>query len=295
MSRRGLSRAASGVAALALLATLGSCGADTPPAAPTPGSTASTEAVDLASTHIHAATRDPQTSDLLLATHEGLLRQTAGRLHRVGPVIDLMSFAIGPDGTFYASGHPGPGTDLPEPVGLITSVDSGRSWQIASRAGESDFHALAVGPTSIAAYDGTLVTTKDRQNWTTRAIGSPPRTLAAAPGSGTLLATTAVGLLRSADDAASWQTLMPPEVAVLAAWADERTAVIATTTGRLAVSEDAGATWELGPASLGEIQTLSAQRTSGDSSGGRLEVITVVGARVLRTTDAGATTEVLAP
>ena len=58
--------------------------------------------------------------------------------------------------------------------------------------------------------------------------------LAASPDSGTLLATTQAGLLRSADDGVSWETLSPPEAAVLVAWADEDTVVAATATGRLA-------------------------------------------------------------
>jgi hypothetical protein len=93
---------------------------------------------------------------LLLATHQGLFRQAAGELHQSGPVIDLMSFSIAPDGTYYASGHPGAGTDLPEPTGLLTSTDSGHSWQVLSRGGESDFHALAAGPRIFTAVDGTL-------------------------------------------------------------------------------------------------------------------------------------------
>lgn len=239
--------------------------------------------------HIHAAVRDPANGDLLLATHEGLFRQTSGSLHRVGPVIDLMGFAIGSDGNYLASGHPGPGTDLPQPVGLITSADSGQTWQVASRAGQSDFHAMAVGPAGVIGFDGALVTSSDRTTWVTRGIPSPPRSLAASPESGTLLATTEAGLLRSLDDAATWHTLTPPEPAVLAAWADEHTIAVATTTGHLATSSDAGATWTLGPKPLGVIDTISAHPVAD----GQVEIIVSVGGTVLQTTDIGATTDTL--
>ena len=77
-------------------------------------------------THVHGIARDLQTGDLLLATHQGLFREVNSELVRVGPVIDLMGFTLNPEGTFYASGHPGVGVDLPQPVGLISSTDSGR-------------------------------------------------------------------------------------------------------------------------------------------------------------------------
>ena len=83
--------------------------------------------------------------------------------------------------------------------------------------------------------------------------------------------------------------MSPPETAVLAAWADERTIVIATDTGRLATSDDAGTTWALQRKSIGTAEALHAQR----STAGELEVIAVVDSKVLRTTDSGATTEVL--
>lgn len=240
--------------------------------------------------HIHAVARDPKTGELLLATHEGLFRLVGSELRRTGPVVDLMGFAVGPDGTYYASGHPGRGVDLPQPVGLLTSTDSGLSWQVASRGGESDFHALAVGPTTVTGFDGALRTTTDRKNWTDRTITAPPRALAAAPNSGALLATTGAGLLLSADDGTSWRALSPPQLAVLVAWADERTIVIATRNGQLATSEDAGGTWTLHPKAIGPAEALYAKR----GTDGKVEIVVVVAGRVLSTTDGGATTEPLA-
>lgn len=243
----------------------------------------------VAITHIHAVARDPKTDELLLATHEGLFRQVDGELRQNGPIIDLMSFAVGPDGTYYASGHPGVDVDLPQPVGLLTSTDAGRTWQVASRGGESDFHALAVGPKSVTGFDGALRTSTDRRTWTTHSIAAPPRALAAAPTSGTLLATTSAGLLISGDDGGSWRKLASPEAALLVAWADERTIVTATTGGQLATSNDAGATWTLHPKSIGAAEALFAQH----GTDGQLEIIVVVDGKVLRITEAGETAETL--
>lgn len=241
-------------------------------------------------THTHALARSRQTGELLLATHEGLFRLSdGGSLRRVGPLVDLMGFAVGPDGTFYASGHPGAGTPLPEPAGLLTSTNEGQTWQVASRGGQSDFHALTAGPTSVVGFDGVLRTTTDRRTWVTRTISSPPRTLTAAPGSGALLATTADGLHASTDDGASWRSLTPPETAVLASWADDDNVVIVTASGRLATSSDRGLTWTLHPRSVGAPEALFAYA----AGKGQIEVFVVVGSKILRTTDAGATTTVL--
>ena len=108
-------------------------------------------------THVHAITRDTVTGGgagagtILLATHEGLFHLQDGELTQMGPVVDLMGFTVTPEGRYLASGHPGPGTDLPEPVGLIESTDQGQTWQVLSRGGESDFHALAAGPNGVIA------------------------------------------------------------------------------------------------------------------------------------------------
>lgn len=261
-----------------------------PGASGAPTSAALTARAESAISHIHAVTRDPKTQSLLLATHEGLFRQDQGGLQAVGPAIDLMSFTVSSDGTYYASGHPGPQTDLPQPLGLITSRDSGQSWQVASRGGGSDFHAMAVTPTAVVGFDGALRVSRDRTSWTEGTITSPPRTLAVAPGSGTLLATTAAGLMRSDDDGSTWRLApSPPELLVLVSWADEKTVVGATSRGRIATSGDSGQTWTTGPEPLGPIDALWAARTPD----GQVEVMAAIGTTVIRTLDSGATTETL--
>lgn len=288
-------RAVFGVAAVAVLALLAGCSStsDTGNESTGVGSSTSTAAGEAAGQatpliHVHGIARHPRTGDLLVATHQGLFHQVDGELVRKGPAIDLMGFTIGDDGTLYASGHPAPGTDLPQPVGLITSQDTGRTWQVASLGGRSDFHALTAGPNGVIGFDGTLRHTSDKRTWTTRDIPSPPRVLAASPTSGTLLATTSAGLLMS-HEGATWTSLAPPETAVLAAWADEETIVTSSAEGRLATSSDAGQTWTLHPTSIGPAEALWAGRTSD----GQVEIIASVEGRVISTTDAGTTTQTL--
>ena len=181
-ARRRLLLAGSALATMAVLTACGSPGTATPSArggspgtAPAATAAASSPAATSSSrppvaiTHIHAVARDPKSGELLLATHEGLFRHVNGDLVQNGPVIDLMGFAVAPDGTYYASGHPGVGVDLPQPVGLITSTDAGRSWRVASRGGQSDFHALTASGDTVYGYDGTLrVSTDAGRTWTDR-------------------------------------------------------------------------------------------------------------------------------
>ncbi|WP_298591797.1 F510_1955 family glycosylhydrolase [uncultured Kocuria sp.] len=240
-------------------------------------------------THVHAITRDAATGTVLLATHEGLFRLQDRELTQVGPAVDLMGFTVTPEGRYLASGHPGAGTDLPEPVGLIGSTDRGETWEVLSRGGESDFHTLAAGPDSVLGFDGQLRVGTDGRSWEIREIPSAPASLAIAPGTGTVLATTEDGVLRSDDDGATWDALDTPQLMSRVAWADDRTIVGAGIDGHLLTSRDAGRTWTAGAEPVGEITALGA----GTTEDGEIEALLVVGTDVLRTTDGGNSTESL--
>jgi photosystem II stability/assembly factor-like uncharacterized protein len=61
---------------------------------------------------------------------------------RISPEpFDVMGLAVSTKG-FYASGHSGPGSKLPEPVGLLLTTDRGATWKKVSLSGEVDFHTL---------------------------------------------------------------------------------------------------------------------------------------------------------
>lgn len=235
--------------------------------------------------HIHGVARDPASGDVLLATHGGLYRVDPSGPTPVGPVVDLMGFAVSPGGAYLASGHPGPGVDLDQPVGLIRSEDGGQSWAAVSRAGESDFHTLTAGPGVVAGFDGALRVGTDGSSWQQRSIPAPPRTLSASPTGSRLLATTEQGLLSSDDEGRTWTPVTTPDLLVTVAWADADTLVGVSVTGSLVVSEDAGGTWAAG-GSVGQASAVSATSTADG-----LDVLLVVGETVVRTTDLGETLE----
>lgn len=163
---------------------------------------------------------------------------------KIGGANDLMGFTPGQDeGTFYASGHPGPGSDLPNPLGLIKSRDGGKTWEPLSRQGESDFHALTTTKSGIVAFDGELRTSADGKTWKTVAVDFAPAALAGHPHSDTVLATTPEGVQRSTDGGTTWTLVTSSPVIQFAAFAHPTEAVGVQPNGTVHYSADAGATW----------------------------------------------------
>lgn len=122
--------------------------------------------------HVHGIARHPDSGDVFVATHDGLfVIGGSGQPRHVGPAIDLMGFTITKSGDLLASGHPGIGTDLPQPVGLIESVDGGKTWSVRSRGGQSDFHALSSSALGVVGYDGVMRASDDGRSW--RTLPSP--------------------------------------------------------------------------------------------------------------------------
>ncbi|MBG6224093.1 photosystem II stability/assembly factor-like uncharacterized protein [Arthrobacter sp. CAN_A2] len=272
-------------AALAVL--LSACTTPTPTLQDAP--TEPTASAGYPSGHIHGMSVDPGTDRILLATHDGLFDVTRSPAQQIGPTIDLMGFTATGDGTLYASGHPGPGTDLPDPVGLITSTDDGRSWEPVSRQGETDFHALAATGTGLIGYEGRIVTSADGHHWMVTADDVPAYNLAAATG-GTVLATTEQGLYRSEDSGATWTTVPNAPLLAFTTFAGD-TAIGVTPDGTVHTSADAGLTWTQRGAILGEPAAIAADHT-GDKTH-RIWVATNEGIEV--SSDNGATFNPLAP
>lgn len=179
--------------------------------------------------------------------------------------------------------------DLPEPVGLIESNDQGETWEVLSRGGESDFHALVAGTDRVLGFDGQLRASRDGRTWNTLSIPSDPAYLAMSPDAGTVLATTEEGVLRSGDDGATWTTLDTPQLMSLITWVDDATIVGAGIDGHLLTSIDAGNTWTASDNPIGEITALG----TGRADDGEAEVLLMADSTILRTTDGGKTTEQL--
>lgn len=275
---------------LAVAGVLFGCSGDTPAppeaaARSTPGGDAAGPDFGLPITHIHGVVRDPATGGVVIATHEGAFERRDGDWYSMGDVIDLMGFTIAPDGTWFASGHPGIDSDLPQPVGLISSADRGQTWWVRSRGGQSDFHALSSGPSGILGFDGTLRTSPDGTTWADVPIPAAPFALSVEPASGDVLATTEQGLFTSTDDGATWTALEPPALVALIDWADENTAVGLTVDGNLVISEDSGQSWTTGPSLPSQAQAMSAHRLPS----GEVEILVASDEGVLTSVDDGAT------
>jgi photosystem II stability/assembly factor-like uncharacterized protein len=244
-----------------------------------------TEGAALPSPHVHAVAIDPADGRVLLATHEGLFRYDDAGSTRVGPVIDLMGFTVAGPGHFYASGHPGPGVDLPQPVGLIESTDGGQSWSPVSRQGQSDFHALTASSAGVIGFDGAaLLATSDGRRW--RELHPPvaPYALAAAPDGAVLLATAASGPVRSTDAGATWAPVEGAPLLQVVDWAEGQTVAGVTPEGTIAVSDDAGATWTERAGVGGPPQAVAASPLPD----GSLRVLVVSADAILDSRDGGA-------
>ncbi|WP_409332017.1 F510_1955 family glycosylhydrolase [Trujillonella humicola] len=234
--------------------------------------------------HVHGVEVDPADAGaVLLATHDGLFRVDDGASTRVGPVIDLMGFTVAGPNRYLASGHPGPGVDLPQPVGLIESTDGGRTWEQLSRQGESDFHALTVSTAGVLGYDGSLMRSSDGLEWEQLTIPAVPASLSASPDGGEMLAATAEGLLRSVDGGVSWSPSEGAPPLQVVDWATDGTAVVGVDpSGGVWSSPDGGATWRQGPQVGPAPQAVGA---SGSGEAARIVVVTATG--LLESTDGG--------
>jgi hypothetical protein len=166
-----------------------------------------------------------QDGTLLVGTHTGIMTVGPdGTASRVGRVDDDLMGMTGVPGTgrLISSGHPGASSDMPNPLGLMSSADGGRSWTSMSLAGQVDFHALATDGELIAGFDGVhgiLLSRDGGKSWQ-RGAAIAAAALAMTPGS--LWATTEQGLQRSTDGGRSFSVVSEaPLLRLLASASDD--------------------------------------------------------------------------
>lgn len=282
---KNLSRAAAiraGAAALVLALAACTPAPDLPagtPSAHQPGG-------GLPSTHIHGLSVRGDTGQVLLATHEGLFDVTGKPAGKIGGTLDLMGFTGTKDhSVFYASGHPGPGSDLPDPLGLIRSADGGKTWEQLSRQGESDFHALAITRYGIVAFDGELRTSADGRTWKTADAAFAPAVLAGHPDGDTVLATTPKGIQRSTDGGQTWASVTSGPVIQFAAFANPAEAAGVEPDGTVHYSADAGENWTRKGRINGKVQAIAALK----GTDGALQVWAATADGIVVSTDGGTT------
>ncbi len=276
-----------GVALVLPLALAGCASATTPGPEMTPASAPAST-----TQHVHGIYVDQVSTKILLATHEGLYDATGKTPVKVSTeTIDLMGFTPTADPqVFYGSGHPGPGSTLPNPVGLIRSTDAGKTWEPLSRQGESDFHALSATDHGLVAFDGKLSTSADGVKWETSPASFSPAVLAGNPATSVVLATTQQGLQRSTDSGKTWNAVpnAPLMQFVSFAASTEKApadAVGVAPDGSVHISTDAGLTWTAAGRVEGEVQAVTA--LAGASGKPAIWVATATG--VQSSSDGGAT------
>jgi len=110
--------------------------------------------------HVHGMSDAADGSLLLVGTHTGLIMlHPAGRWQRDEEVYhDLMGFVGVSDG-YLSSGHPSPGSGLPNPLGIVRGDLDVPGVRGLAFIGESDFHLMAA-----AYYDHTLYVANPGRN-----------------------------------------------------------------------------------------------------------------------------------
>ncbi len=293
-------RHSSGLAAAALLAAaavLVGCSATAPEQQP------AQPAAPAALAHIHELTVDARSGDLVAVTHEGIYdisiaSDGAATLTgpRAGLDFDPMGFVIAGD-TIYASGHPGPTTpdSFGSPnLGLISSSDNGMTWKNISLTGQTDFHALAVGPPAgaqvhIYGIDTSKPTIQRSSDggvtWVDGAALVARDILADPAAAGKLYATTEAGMATSEDDAVTFEVDPTAPALYLIEIDSVRQQLVGVDTGGV-LWRRADGTWVRGGTLTGVPQALT-------SHDGRVYVADDRG--IAFTDDDGATWTVLAP
>lgn len=195
--------------------------------------------------HVHGMAVNPADGLLYLGTHAGTVVVDGGTIARVGDsTIDLMGFAAAGADHFYASGHPGPGDDLPDPVGLIESTDGGKTWEPLSLAGEVDFHTIGAAGEQVYGFAGQLVGTSNGTDWTPGAADVAPVSLAVHPDEGDqVVGTTEDGPTLSTDGGKSFTLLDGAPLLLFVAWPTPDALWGVSPEGTLYDSADAGRTW----------------------------------------------------
>lgn len=193
--------------------------------------------------HVHNITLDGDA--LLLGSHQGLWHQEPGAAPQRGSEpFDVMAFALD-DGRYLASGHPAAGSQEPADLGLIQSIDRGRTWTNVSLTGQVDFHRLVTAETTVMGVnsaDGTLRSSADGgATWTL--LGAGPYDLALDPKEPSrVLATTANGPKFSTNGGRSFTAIQGAPLLALVAWKGN-SLLGAAPDGGIHTSADAGMTW----------------------------------------------------
>ncbi len=195
--------------------------------------------------HVHGIA-STGAGDVLIGTHGGLYALAGDRSpERVGDPADVMGLAALPSGVLLSSGHPGPESDEPDPLGLRRSGDGGASWTRIDAMPRDDYHVIEVGGGRIYAVgsDGALyagITPTTMATAATAPAGLIDIAVHPVKG-GTLIAATESGLQRSDDSGRTW-TVVGNALGLLS-WARPDALYMVDARGEISVSSDGGKSW----------------------------------------------------
>lgn len=170
--------------------------------------------------HIHGLGYSPDGKRLIIPVHDGLrVYENDQWSEGSGDKHDYMGFAATDDG-FYSSGHPAPGSTYKNPLGLIKSVNDGKTIEVLALEGEVDLHGLTAGYSTHTLY----------------ALNPQPNSKM-----------KQTGLYYSQDEGQTW-TASPMEeiqgeLTAIAAHPDEKSMVVVGTTEGAFLSNDYGKTF----------------------------------------------------
>jgi hypothetical protein len=249
--------------------------------------------------YVNSLETDPKTGDLLLTTNRGFYRADpkTGRVTRqhssiaahgkrasLGTFLELDRAA---DGSLVGSGHPDPGSKLPQYLGYLRSDDGGKTWTVISRYGLADLHKIIFIHDRLYAWDAVLsavIISADggksfSEHFTPRGLildfevdpEDPDRIVAA----------TDEQLFRSTDGGDSWRPILPAP-GVRLAWPAEDRLYVATKDGRVQVSPDGGDTYKAVGHVDGEPWVIKAEDPD-------TMLMALSDASVIKTTDGGET------
>lgn len=245
----GVSAALGVAAVVAVVAVSGSGGGDQTRAA-APGGMA----------HVHGLAIDPADKQLIAASHFGTFRvRDNGQVEQFGPTQDFMGFSVAGPGQYLASGHPGAEQDGPGNLGLIESLDGGRTWETVALEGKADFHTLEARHGRVYGHSGgVLMVSEDKKAWDTRGSIALADLAVSPQDPDTVLVTTQQGLGLSTDGGRSFQGLPDTPVLVLLSWSEDGTVVGSDPNGGVHVSADGGRTWEVRGSAGGQPAAITA-------------------------------------
>jgi hypothetical protein len=100
---------------------------------------------------IHGMSFTGDGEQLRVATHTGIVAYQDGNWSKPDlPINDYMGYS-GTENGFFSSGHPGVGSRLVNPIGLVQSQDHGANITTINFSGETDFHVMG------ASYYGETI------------------------------------------------------------------------------------------------------------------------------------------